>query len=404
MTDDTDVKPEPGPAISMEEEKRRREAMSGGATNADYRPPQLDVTHPTTLQGLAVPERRWAVKEWIPLGALTIFGGDGGMGKSLLAQMLATAVATAQPWLGLHVARMKVLCVFCEDENGEIHRRQQAINQHLGIDFTDLEDVTWACQVGEDNAIVNYGTNESGFGRGLLEPTDLYRSIRRYIGENGIQLLILDSLHDLFPGNENSRPEVRRFTQFLTGIALDMDGAVVLTAHPSLSGLSSGSGLSGSTAWNNAVRSRLYLSRPEQDEDGEPDNDARVFGRKKANYASANESMKLHWRDGVFVRDDKPVGIVGAIDRRAQQRRCQDVFLDLLAKRGAEARPVSHKPKSGNFAAAEFAKHPHRQGFTKQDFHTAMEALFADGRIVVESYGDRPSRQFERIAATQTKE
>jgi hypothetical protein len=36
-------------------------------------------------------------------------------------------------------------------------------------------------------------------------------------------------------------------------------GSVVLIAHPSLTGINTGTGISGSTQWHNSVRARFYL-------------------------------------------------------------------------------------------------------------------------------------------------
>ncbi len=51
----------------------------------------------------------------------------------------------------------------------------------------------------------------------------------------------------------------------LRDLAIDHDCAVLLLSHPSLTGLNSGTGTSGSTAWNNSVRSRLYLQATSPD-------------------------------------------------------------------------------------------------------------------------------------------
>ena len=62
----------------------------------------------------------------------------------------------------------------------------------------------------------------------------------------------------------------------------------MLLAHPSLTGMNTGTGTSGSTAWNNSVRSRLYLDRVR--ESGiEPDPDARVLRTMKSNYGPVGD-------------------------------------------------------------------------------------------------------------------
>src|SRR5262249_22973962 len=73
---------------------------------------------------------------------------------------------------------------------------------------------------------------------------------------------------------------------------------VLLLAHPSMAGKASGSGASGSTAWENAVRARLYMRRPE-----EGHFDERELIRAKANYAAAGENttLRMLYQTGFFV-------------------------------------------------------------------------------------------------------
>src|SRR4029077_9125467 len=73
----------------------------------------------------------------------------------------------------------------------------------------------------------------------------------------------------------------------------------VCCAHPSREGLKSGEGDGGSTGWNNAFRSRLYLRQPA---DGDPK--ARILERKKATYASRSDELRLVWRNGVIIPDE----------------------------------------------------------------------------------------------------
>ena len=68
----------------------------------------------------------------------------------------------------------------------------------------------------------------------------------------------LDTLADVFAGNENARQEARQFIGLLRGLAIEHDLAVVPLAHPSLSGMTSGTGTSGSTALLDSVRARSF--------------------------------------------------------------------------------------------------------------------------------------------------
>jgi hypothetical protein len=58
----------------------------------------------------------------------------------------------------------------------------------------------------------------------------------------------------------------------------------------------SGEGTSGSTAWNNASRSRLYLRRPKNARSG----NVRELEGMKTNYGPQGSLLKLQWKSGAF--------------------------------------------------------------------------------------------------------
>lgn len=91
--------------VSLAEAKRRRDAkakrakqkLNGGAPPL----PAPAIISPADLAQLPVPERQSCVRGWIPIGACSVIFGNGGEGKTLLAQMLQSCTAIARPWLGL---------------------------------------------------------------------------------------------------------------------------------------------------------------------------------------------------------------------------------------------------------------------------------------------------------------
>ena len=85
------------------------------------------------MTGRYAPTRRFVAKGWIPYGCVTSLYGMGGIGKSLLAQLLATAVAAGRRWIGIETERCRVLALFCEDDREELWRRQERINDTLGF-------------------------------------------------------------------------------------------------------------------------------------------------------------------------------------------------------------------------------------------------------------------------------
>lgn len=270
----------------------------------------LRTISPPQWAGKPIPERKWLVEGLIPAGAVTMISGDGGLGKSLLSLQLMTCCATQKDFLGRQTANVKSLGVFCEDEYDELHYRMSCITRHYGVDYGDLSDIGLISRVGWENSLMDSVQEyRDGVRSDQLHDTQLYHQIWNTAVESGAQLVVLDSLHDMFAGNENERKHARHFIGLLRRLALEIDGAVIINAHPSVAGMASGSGSAGSTAWNNAVRSRLYLTR-DKDKDGEEaDQDARILKTMKANYGRAGDKINLKYEDGVFVTVGAPTGI-----------------------------------------------------------------------------------------------
>ena len=178
----------------------------------------------------------------------------------------------------------------------------------------------------------------------------------------------------MFGGDEIKRPHARRFIGLLRGLALDFKLTVLLLTHPSLSGMSSGAGTSGSTGWSNSVRSRLYLVRPPGADDDD-DGDTRVLTTKKSNYGRVGAKRVLRWQDGVFVLDSG--ARADKLEANAEDDR---TFLAILADFARSDRAVSDK-KSSTFAPPRFAEHPSAKGLSVVRLNAAMQRLFAASRI-----------------------
>jgi RecA-family ATPase len=203
--------------------------------------------------------------------------------------------------------------------------------------------------------------------------------------------VVLDTLADIFAGNENARAEARQFIGLLRGLAIDHDLTVLLLAHPSLSGMATGSGTSGSTAWSNSVRSRLYLETIKDEKGKEIDANVRVLSVKKLNYGPADIQLRLRWSNGLFILDSA----TGSFDKVAADAKAERVFLELLGLLAAQGRDVS--PNAGRtYAPSVFEAHPQAEGIRKRGFAEAMERLLTAGRILVETIGP-PSRRYKRV-------
>lgn len=337
----------------------------------------------SALASLSVPERQWLVRDLVPSRNVTLLYGDGGTGKSLLSLQLAVAVATGGAWLNRPVASGRAVFLSAEDEVDELHRRLADIVRHEGKKLADLGHLTVCSLAGRDALLATY----EGPGRPLA-PSDKLKELDDLMRELRPALLALDTLADLFPGNENDKAQARQFVGLLKGLAIQHNCAVLMLAHPSVAGMASGTGTSGNVAWSGGARSRLYFERIERDSH-EADPDARVLRVMKANYGPRGAEIPVTWRSGVFVPDAPEAGL----DRAAANGKAERVFLKLLAEFTAQGRRVNHKG-SGSYAPRAFSIHPQSEGVTKRAFAAAMDSLLADGRIRIGQEGP-PSRRVQ---------
>lgn len=336
------------------------------------------------LAGVEAPPREWVVKDLIPRGTVTLFSGDGGTGKSLLSLQLAVAVAGCGVWIGMQVKPGGVMFLSAEDDRDELHRRLTGIGRAEGFDLAALGRLKVASLAGEDALLATISS-------GVLKPTPLYAEIDAVLEKNKPVLAVLDTSADLFGGNENDRAQVRQFVGMLRHLAIKHNCAVVLLSHPSVAGMSSGSGQSGSTGWNNSVRSRIYLERIKDERGNEPDPNARRLSSKKANYGPAGLEYALRWQQGIFISGGTREEVLAGQDDKARR-----VFLALLAKYEANGLPLN--PSSGaNYAPKVFSEHSEAEGVSKKAFASAMQRLMTEGAVEVIAEGPR-SRRTNRLA------
>lgn len=333
------------------------------------------------------PEREWVADEWIVRGAVNSLYGDGGLGKTLLIQQLACSVSLGTPWLGIPTHQGSVLAVLCEDDTDELHRRHNAIKAAAGHSLGNPYSDVWLWpRVGRDNVLIRW--NRDG------QPTlgAFYDRIVSEVRRLHPSLLILDTLADFYAGNEIDRPSVNYFVKtVLGGLILSEREAghsltVLLLGHPSVAGKSSGSGYSGSTAWNNAVRSRMYLTRPDGDE---APADERILTRGKANYAKSGDetAVRLFYADGVLhACEDAEDGdsILWAAKREVSQ---------LVDRAWNSGSPYSAQKGHRRYIHSALAPELLKGGFNVQIARQAVREAIEDGAVrVSNSNGKRGYR------------
>ena len=356
-------------------------------------PPPLSFINFRNWDNQPVPEQDWVVRDRLPRRQTALFSGEGAIGKSMTLLYLCAACTLGRDWLGTVPEMGQALFIDAEDEEQVIHRRLAAIIKHYGVRFEDLynNQLRLMSLAGKDAvlAITSRG--------GKIMPTPLYEQLAQMIGDLKPVVVGMASSANFFAGNEINRSEVQQFIGLLTKLAISANGTVVLLSHPSLTGMSSGSGLSGNTAWHASVRARFYMRSVKKGEDDDEDeSDLREIVFKKSNYGPLADTMVLQWRDGMFL----PKRRASTMDQAADDAKVDAMFVNLLRRFNSEGRMVGHK-KGPSYAPAQFAGAPEARnaGINGRLFERAMERLFQAKTIYAAQYG-RPSRPCFHIAIT----
>jgi RecA-family ATPase len=341
-----------------------------------------------------IPERQWAIRDRVPLKQAGLFSGEGGTGKSIIEIMKDVAHVAGLDWMGSMPEPGPAFYLGAEDDEDEIHIRVAMIARHYdGVTFEKL--VAGGLRIlpllGKDSTLCAASAKS-----GRVEVTKLYRQIYEAAGDLKPKNISVDTLSRAFAGNEIDRVQVYAFAMHMQALAKVAEGSVTVLSHPSLSGIASGSGLSGSTAWHGAFRFRQYLLGVKGAADDEqPADDLRELRFKKNQYGPLGASISLRYQNGLFL----PIAGVSNLDKIAREAAAADMFLALLRRFSDEGRNLGDKPTAPNYAPTAFAKEAEAKSgrLKKEDFETAMRELFKAGKIHIESYG-RPSRPSSKLA------
>ena len=324
----------------------------------------------TALTGQEPPARRWVITGWLGHGHTTLLVGPGGIGKTLLAQQVASSRVLGRDHIDTIGAVAPVLMWACEDDFDELWRRQMAIARSLKVGLEAFTDFHLIPRHGLDNALVS-----TEFGRLLFTP--LIEELRQQALDLRVDTVILDNVAQLYGGNENDRHSVTVFLNALVGALPDM--AILLLAHPSRG---AGSEFSGSGAWENVARTRLYLGSklPDQqaDADEEPQDDVRYLARRKANY-SAKDWRRFTYRDGVLVPDSAAdgEGMVGAIRERSAER----VVLAGLKRLADMNLTATDGTTSARYLPKLLGQYKLSEGHSKTELADAMRRLMLADKV-----------------------
>jgi RecA-family ATPase len=366
-------------------------AEAGAGAAAETVTPPLVWLNLSAWDDQPVPQRKWAIRDRVPLNQAGLFSGEGGTGKSILELMKDVAHVAGKDWLGSLPEPGPAFYIGAEDDQDELHIRLATIAKHYKVTFKKLVEggLHVLCLFGQD-ATLCAATGKSG----RVETTQLYRHIYEAAGDIRPKNISIDTLSRAFAGSEIDRVQVYGYAMHMQALAMVAGGSVTTLSHPSLAGIASGSGISGSTAWHSAFRFRQYLKGIKPDGGDEPDGDLRELEFKKNQYGPLGETVVVRYQRGLFL----PEASISGLDKIAREAKADEVFLDLLKRFSGEGRNVSDKPTAPTYAPAAFAKETEAKKvhMRKPDLEEAMRRLFASSKIHIETYG-RPSRPYSRL-------
>lgn len=343
--------------------------------------PPLALVTPKQWKDIELEPMRWLATHRVPADDVTILSGDGGLGKTTLALQLGVSVSRdLGDWLGTTTFSGPVVFYSAEEPESEMRRRLDRVARKRGIAPDEIERLFFHFAE-PDKALLGISTP-----MGTIAPTATFHALCRSVRDIRPALLIVDSVAAVFGGNQNDRVQTRTFVSMFRRLAREAGCAIVLLDHPSLSGMTSGTGRGGNMDWSNVVRSRLYLRTVEEEEAT-----FRELEVVKSNYGPAGEKVRLRWEDGSFVLQ----GSLSAPQQAATFAKIDDLFLKLIEERNAQGRWVTPNKATG-YAPKELATMPGASGCTAPAFTNAMERLLTAKRIIIETFGP-PSKQRQRL-------
>jgi RecA-family ATPase len=243
------------------------------------------------------PPTEFFVDQIMPESVVTLLGAHGGVGKTTLSLYLAICIAAGKPFLGLKTKQAKTLFYSAEDDSDQLRRQMERAVRRLSIDPAELnKHLTIIDRSHEDSAL---WIEKSVGGVKMGVPHQNYYTLKETIEEEKSVVVIIDNASDIYAADEIKRDQVRGCIRALANLIQPQKGAILLDAHVNKETAKakegkSVEGYSGSTAWHNSVRSRLFMRESEEFED------ELILEHQKSNRGKKANPMRLKWHDGVI--------------------------------------------------------------------------------------------------------
>lgn len=243
-----------------------------------------------TYTGASLPG--FVVEGWIPEDDVTLWTGDGGIGKTEATLQTGLRVCAQAGHMPFTVKKAVPVGFWsAEDSEQRISVKVEAIcassNVQLGGEWTEeklrnftVRDITGLHLWEVDR------NNPAG------KPTPAMLALPAEIAETGAKLLFIDDVAIVCQFNLSDPIPVTAFVNYLRKIAADTKCAIVLLGHVSADSAvgTTRKSFFGTQAWHNAVRSRIFMEKVA--ENGDMPEHVRV-SHEKSNYGPIMEPFRL---------------------------------------------------------------------------------------------------------------
>lgn len=339
---------------------------------------------PVSLEGLmtaTLSPPPFVIGPYVPRGVVTLLGGHGGIGKSMLGLILCAHVAAGRPWANVDVQAGKAVCLSFEDDAEIVRYRLRQVIESYELPAAEVLAnlrIFDGTQVEAElmREVSSHGVSD------LIETPTLAEA---EAAVQGADLIIIDNASDVYGGAENVRAQVRKFVRRLAKIAKANGAGLVLLAHIDKAAAkhgAQGNSYSGSTAWHNSARSRMALLALE---DGSIE-----LHQEKLNLGKKADPLLLEHDDrGVLVTRTTGASRQAAIDGQAT-RDAGDVLYALkkAVEAGLSVSTSTSGPAQAVHALEQVPELPAslRSKDGRKRVNAALIRLQRDGLIHRESY------------------
>ena len=221
--------------------------------------------------------------------------------------------------------------------------------------------------------------------------------LRKQIGDFRPGLVLLDSVAKIYGGPENNRQLVTRCVQRLIQLCIEFGTTILLNGHDNKAGE-----YSGTTAWENTVRSRLHFKREaELDDNGKPikgGDSHNVLIRPKTNYAAPDDlGIAMRWFGGALISLD-PDHVTPEMQAAMRQAEAEadQAFIEALRQLTTRQVTTSDASTSTYYAPKQILKHSLASNLSQRDLAKAMRRLIMSGAI---ARGELPWKTKHRTPA-----